>query len=528
MSVKPTPAAQYLRMSTEHQQYSLDNQSAAIKRYGDEHGFIVVKSYEDASKSGLLLRNRQGLQAMLRDVGIGCAPFKAILVLDVSRWGRFQDIDESAYYEFLCKQAGVPVHYCSESFSNNSTLMDMILKSLKRSMAAEYSRELSAKVQAGHRRIAALGFRNGGISGYGLRRLLVGPERTPKQILAPGEWKNLATDRVVLVPGPAEEVECVLEIYRLFVEERWSTAEIAAELNRREIPYLNGRQWYQVGVYRILTHPKYCGSHVFGQRSQILHAPSVAKPRNTWCIVPNAFEAIVSREMFEEAQRIIHSRTFFRNDEKVLELLRGLWAEKGRISAKIIDGAKDVPSSGTLWRRFGGIQKVYELIGYVGPHSSAAITAARKKTATLKERLLTDIVNMFAGEVCVAQKSWRERTRLKLKDNTLVNVYISRSHRLTDDAMRWYLDTHRGEACKLSLVARLDATNESFLDYHLLPCIRKATRLTLTLHDRRLSVGVRFVHLEDFLSAIDKLSRMRPKSVCSARIFRPLLRGHTL
>jgi hypothetical protein len=34
-----------------------------------------------------------------------------ILVLDVSRWGRFQDIDESAYYEFLCRRAGMQVGF---------------------------------------------------------------------------------------------------------------------------------------------------------------------------------------------------------------------------------------------------------------------------------------------------------------------------------------------------------------------------------------------------------------------------------
>lgn len=46
------PAAQYLRMSTENQQYSLENQSAAIKRYADKKGFEIVQTYEDVAKSG--------------------------------------------------------------------------------------------------------------------------------------------------------------------------------------------------------------------------------------------------------------------------------------------------------------------------------------------------------------------------------------------------------------------------------------------------------------------------------------------
>jgi len=87
-----------------------------------------------------------------------CQCYAAVLVYDVSRWGRFQDTDEAAYYEFLCKQAGIPVHYCAEPFPNDSTVSSSILKALKRSMAAEYSRELGVKVYAGKKRLVRLGF----------------------------------------------------------------------------------------------------------------------------------------------------------------------------------------------------------------------------------------------------------------------------------------------------------------------------------------------------------------------------------
>jgi DNA invertase Pin-like site-specific DNA recombinase len=81
-------AAQYLRMSTDHQQYSLDNQAEAIARYAEDHGFVVVKTYSDAARSGLRLKNRSGLQQLLKDVVAGGVEFRAILVYDVSRWGR--------------------------------------------------------------------------------------------------------------------------------------------------------------------------------------------------------------------------------------------------------------------------------------------------------------------------------------------------------------------------------------------------------------------------------------------------------
>jgi hypothetical protein len=47
-------------------------------------------------------------------VEAGRANFGVVLVYDVSHWGRFQDADESAYYEYLYKKSGVPVIYCTE------------------------------------------------------------------------------------------------------------------------------------------------------------------------------------------------------------------------------------------------------------------------------------------------------------------------------------------------------------------------------------------------------------------------------
>ena len=155
-SLSSIPAAQYLRMSTEHQQYSRENQCAVIKDFAEANGFSLMMTYADAGRSGLLLKNRPGLRRLLQDVTGSSRPFKAILVCDVSRWGRFQDIDEAAHYEFICRSAGIPVHYCAEPFTNDNSVVNMVMKSLKRMMAGEYSRELSAKVHAGQLRLAAL------------------------------------------------------------------------------------------------------------------------------------------------------------------------------------------------------------------------------------------------------------------------------------------------------------------------------------------------------------------------------------
>src|SRR6185369_118178 len=96
-------AAEYVRMSTEHQQYSTDNQAAAIRRYAEQRGYAIVRTYADEGKSGLNLAGRQALQQLLSDIEEGRADFTALLVYDVSRWGRFQDPDEAASYELRCR-----------------------------------------------------------------------------------------------------------------------------------------------------------------------------------------------------------------------------------------------------------------------------------------------------------------------------------------------------------------------------------------------------------------------------------------
>jgi DNA invertase Pin-like site-specific DNA recombinase len=102
-------AAAYVRMSTEHQQYSTENQRDVIFAFAAARNLEIVKIYADEGKSGLRLEGRDQLKALLRDVESGQADYSAILVYDVSRWGRFQDPDESASYEIRCKQAGVRV-----------------------------------------------------------------------------------------------------------------------------------------------------------------------------------------------------------------------------------------------------------------------------------------------------------------------------------------------------------------------------------------------------------------------------------
>ena len=71
--------------------------------------------------------------------------------------------------------------------------------------------------------------------------------------LEAGEYKSLITDRVILIPGPKNEVRCVRKIYSMTLDDDLSIAEIADYLNKANIPYLGGRPWSRNSVRKILT-----------------------------------------------------------------------------------------------------------------------------------------------------------------------------------------------------------------------------------------------------------------------------------
>lgn len=358
------PAAQYLRMSTEHQQYSLDNQARTIAQYAEGHGFVVTRTYSDSARSGLWLRNRLGLRELLQDVAGGQIEYKAILVYDVSRWGRFQDADEAAHYEFLCKSSGIPVHYCAETFPNDGSLSSSIMKALKRAMAGEYSRELGVKVFEGLKRLAELGFKQGGPPGYGFSRMLVWPDRQHKQLLFHGQRKSIATDRVILVPGPAHQIEQVQEVYKMFTVARMSLKAIALELNQRGVVSPNNAKWTHSMVRTMLSHPRYVGCVVFNQTTRRLGNRWRAVPRTEWVIRPGAHPPIVDQTTFELAQKILSGQTRRKGNDQLLRELRSLLAAKGTLSNKLIDETVGMASARTYGYRFGGFRRACDLIGY--------------------------------------------------------------------------------------------------------------------------------------------------------------------
>ncbi len=463
----PNLAAAYVRMSTEHQQYSTSNQMDVIREYAKRRGLEIAKVYSDEGKSGLNIQGRDSLAQMIKDAQAGEGKHSCILVYDVSRWGRFQDADESAYYEYICRQAGVTVHYCGEQFENDGSPASTIIKSVKRTMAGEYSRELSSKVFQGACKLIQRGFKQGGTAGYGLRRMLVDVNGQRKAELKMGEQKSLQTDRVILVAGPEGEVTVVRWIYREFLEGGKMESDIAASLNAQGLVTDFGRGWTRGTVHQVLTNEKYIGNNVYHRTSFKLKRKHVVNPPDTWIRADGVFEGIVEPDTFFRAREIILARSLRLSDDEMLEKLHGVLKQHGRISGIVIDEAEGLPSSAAFRHRFGSLVAAYRLIGY-DPEIDYSFIETNRKLRKQHPEIVASVIRRVQELGAVA--TWDEKTELlHLNGELRVSIVLCRHITTEGGAPRWVVRLDAGLKPDITIAVRMDATNEGVRDYYLLP-----------------------------------------------------------
>jgi len=436
-------AAQYVRMSTERQDFSIETQIMTNAAYAATHGFEVIRTYTDAGLSGLSIEKRNGLKTLLADVVSGAADYNVILVYDVSRWGRFQNPDQAAHYEFMCSEAGVRVIYCVEDFKNDGSPTSALLKHIKRAMAAEYSRDLSQKVSRAQRGLQALGYWMGGQAPFGFRQQVADGDGNPSPKPDGNVWTKRQGVHGRLVHGAPEDVALVRRIFGMYLRKDATIASVSRRLIKEGNTPKLGSVWSEVTIARMLQNETYTGRIVTGRYSHAVGSSlRTATPKENWIVVENGAPAIISLATFAAVSRKrarlrrfvtraealadlkrlasqhgnVNQKTMNRHgrwsaglytrrvgsveeiralvglpalsryaylsdhirlaneariaacqiyrDEQLLDGLKRLLAENGRLDTKLIKEAPGVASPNTYIRRFGGMAEVYRLIGY--------------------------------------------------------------------------------------------------------------------------------------------------------------------
>ena len=244
-------------------------------------------------------------------------------------------------------------------------------------MAAEYSRELSAKVFAAQCEFTALGFKQGGTAGYALRRATVGADGRAKKTLELGECKGALTDRVQYALGPANEVAVVQRIYQWYVTDCIGDTEIASRLNKSKVPSESLRPWTAWLIRGILTNEKYICNLVFNRRSFKLCKNVVHNPADEWVRRDMLFPPLMSRAFFDRAAEVRRQRKHGPTDDELLEMLRQVYKKHGRITSSLIIEFPAIPNAKLFGMMFGSLLNAYARAGVENAISFDFVTTRR-------------------------------------------------------------------------------------------------------------------------------------------------------
>ena len=354
--------AYYRHSAQDRQENSVAIQQEQVQQWARANGVEIIHEFADRGKSGLTAEGRDGFKDMMENWVKRRDDFQFVLCLDVSRWGRFQDIDLSATYSAECKQHGKQVIYTTLGKPKPDDQLHQVYVQFERFRAAQYSKELSDKVFRGCVKISQQGYWAGGKPPYGFQRLLLDESRKPVQILSAGQRKSIQNQRVTLAPGNGQHVAVVQRIFREFTETLHSTKAIANGLNRDRVPSPGGGTWDSGKVRRILTNEQYVGTMIYNKTTQKLRTPTRHNPKGDWIRTGSAFDPLVEQAIFDEAQRVLAQAALRYTPEFMLAQLERLLNEHAFVRPSILRTDSTAPSASTYAKHFLSLDTAYQQV----------------------------------------------------------------------------------------------------------------------------------------------------------------------
>jgi len=394
---RPRAVAYYRHSAQDRQENSIPLQREQVRKWAQEQGIEIIMEFADHGKSGLSAEHRDAFNDMLENWVKKRSDFQYILVLDVSRWGRFQDVDLSATYSAECTRAGKKVVYTTLGLPKKDDPFHSMVIGFERYRAAQYSRELSDKVFKGCAKVAEQGFRPGGTPPYALYRLLLNEARLPVQILKPSERKSIQNQRVTLAPGDPKHQAVVRRIFEECAHLRYGAQQIAEGLNRDGIPSPGGAEWDADNIREILTNEHYIGTVVYNKSTSRLLSRPRANPRKEWIQAPLAFQGIIPKELYQKAQAVLLERRLRCTPEVLLKQLRSIYEARGTVTPALVQSNPETPSVNTYLKRYRSLGAAFQKL-FPEVHDRVA------KTVRAELSRLVDPVEEFADFMVLGQK----------------------------------------------------------------------------------------------------------------------------
>lgn len=352
--------AYYRHSARDRQENSVAIQQELVQKWAGDNGVDIIHEFADRGKSGLTAEGRHGFNDMMESWVKQRKDFDFVLCLDVSRWGRFQDLDLSATYSAECKKHGKQVIYTTLGMPRPDDPLFPVYVQFERFRAAQYSKELSTKVFHGCVKIAQQGYWAGGKAPYGFDRLLLDESRHRLHVLAPGQKKSIQNQRVTLTLGPEEQVTTVRRIFDEYIDAGHTMDQIAARLNADGSRSAMGGLWNVGKVRRILTNIMYAGTLVYNKTTSKLQTPTRRNPVDQWIRTAGAIDPLVDQAVFDRAQSVLAEAALRYSPETMLRHLERLHREHGFLRPALVSADEAAPSVSTYASHFRSLDAAYQ------------------------------------------------------------------------------------------------------------------------------------------------------------------------
>ena len=289
---------------------SISNQKLLLEKYVSERADLkLVDIFIDDGYSGSNFERPEFKRMMqaIEDGNLDC-----VIVKDLSRLARERiGADElilKTFKKYGVRFIAVTDHYDSLTANRSETQTIIPFKNL---MNDHYNQDISMKVRSSQQAKRANGEFIGSFAPYGYKK-----SKTDKNKLVPDEYaagivrdifaKKLGGMSALAISNylNANGVLAPLE-YKMKLGEKYTTSFKGA----------GEAKWSAKAVLRILKNDVYIGNLSQGKSTKISYKvkKEIKVPQSEWIVVPNAHEAVVSRQDFDAVQMLLTRDTKSKN-----------------------------------------------------------------------------------------------------------------------------------------------------------------------------------------------------------------------
>lgn len=276
----------YIRMSTDKQETSPEQQRQEIQAYAAKHGYNILRWYADLGISGDRTEKRLQFQQMITDAEDG--RFKAILCWDQDRFGRFDSL-ESGYWIHPLRKRGVQLVTCTDGPVDWSTFAGRMLYGMKQEGKHQFLVDLSNNVSRRMRQLAEQG------------KWVCGALPVGYQLDKEGKIQL----------GPDEDVQMIRLLFERYAAGS-TTRQLTKMLSEKGYKSSKGKPWSVAGVTALLKKPMYAGHFTYGRHQFSKYQPRTNqgkyRDKEEWITIPNNHPAIIPQELFDRVQQQLKER----------------------------------------------------------------------------------------------------------------------------------------------------------------------------------------------------------------------------